>query len=80
MSELYFSRRLDDARTLYVAPLSDRRIEASGQDVPDPSGYFLFKLVGLKILEKLRLSRKWCRKKRRGGSVICWEWYNTPEA
>jgi len=46
MSEFYFSRQLDETRTLCVAPLSDRRIEASGQDVPNPSGYFLFETRG----------------------------------
>ena len=46
MSEFYFSRSLGDARTLCVAPLSDRRIESSGQDVPDTSGYFLFETRG----------------------------------
>lgn len=46
MSEYHFSRQLDRDRTLCVAPLSDRRIEASGQDIHDPSGYFLFETRG----------------------------------
>jgi hypothetical protein len=42
VSEYYFTAPLDNSRTLHIAPLTDRKIEASGQDIPDPSGYFLF--------------------------------------
>lgn len=42
MTEFYFSTNLDNNRTLHIAPLTDRLIAESGQDVPDPSGYFLF--------------------------------------
>jgi hypothetical protein len=46
MAEFYFSVNLDNHRTLCVAPLTDRRIAMSGQDVPDVSGYFLFEKRG----------------------------------
>lgn len=46
MSEYYFSVNLDNRRTLCVAPLTDRRIAMSGQDVADSSGYFLFEKRG----------------------------------
>lgn len=42
MDEFYFSVNLDNDRTLCLAPLTDRRIAMSGQEVMDPSGYFLF--------------------------------------
>lgn len=46
MDEYYFSVSLGADRTLFLAPLTNRRIEMSGQDVPDPSGYFLFEQQG----------------------------------
>lgn len=46
MSEYYFTARLDDKRTLVLAPLSDRRIEHSGQHLNDTSGYFLYEQHG----------------------------------
>jgi hypothetical protein len=46
MGEFYFSVRLDNRRTLCVAPLTDRRIAMSGQEIPDSSGYFLFEKRG----------------------------------
>jgi hypothetical protein len=46
MSEFYFSVNLDNHRTLCVAPLTDRRIAMSGQDIEDSSGYFLFERRG----------------------------------
>jgi len=42
MAEYYFSKNIGNNRTLCLAPLSDRLIAESGQDVPDPGGYFLF--------------------------------------
>ena len=42
MVEYYFSVSIGGNRTLHVAPLTDRRIAMSGQEVADPSGYFLF--------------------------------------
>ena len=46
MSEFYFSVNLDNHRTLCVAPLTDRRIAMSGQNIPDVGGYFLFERRG----------------------------------
>jgi hypothetical protein len=47
MPEYYFSKKIDSTTTLCIAPLSDRRIELSGEQVDDPSGYFLYKTMGL---------------------------------
>jgi hypothetical protein len=38
----YFSANLDNNRILCIAPLSNRRIEYSGERLDDVSGYFLF--------------------------------------
>ena len=46
MSEYYFSARIDSDTTLCIAPLTDRRIELSGEDLDDTSGYFLYELKG----------------------------------
>ena len=42
MAEFYFTAKRGNDSTLHIAPLTDRLIARSGQDVPDPSGYFLF--------------------------------------
>jgi hypothetical protein len=42
MAEYYFSVNIGNNRTLYIAPLTDRLIAESGQEVPDAGGYFLF--------------------------------------
>lgn len=46
MGEFYFSVPLGDKHALCVAPLSDRRLAMSGQEVADPSGYFLYERRG----------------------------------
>lgn len=46
MSEFYFSVSLDNDRTLCLAPLTDRKIAISGQEIADPSGYFLYETRG----------------------------------
>lgn len=46
MDEYYFSVTLDNERTLCLAPLSDRYLSMSGQEISDPSGYFLFEKRG----------------------------------
>ncbi len=38
----YFSRSLDNGSALFIAPLSDFDIEASGETVEDATGYFLY--------------------------------------
>lgn len=46
MEGLYFSARIGDGRTLCLAPITDRRLAMSTQDVNDASGYFLYELIG----------------------------------
>ena len=46
MDELYFSVNLDNERMLCLAPLTDRRIVMSGQELADTGGYFLFEKTG----------------------------------
>lgn len=46
MESFYLSKKLDDERLLCVAPLSNRNIALSGQEVDDASGYFLFEKRG----------------------------------
>jgi hypothetical protein len=42
MADFYFSVNIDNDRTLCVSALTDRKLAMSGQDIPDPSGYFLY--------------------------------------
>lgn len=42
MSEYYFSANVDNETTLCIAPLTEKRIEMSGQEIEDRSGYFLY--------------------------------------
>ena len=42
----HFSKNLDNDRTLCIAPLTDRLIARSGQELEDVSGYFLFSRRG----------------------------------
>ncbi|WP_075852407.1 hypothetical protein [Rhizobium hainanense] len=46
MDELYLSVNLADNRTIFLAPLTQRQIDASGDEVDDDSGYFLFERIG----------------------------------
>lgn len=46
MAEYYFSAQVDGDTTLCIAPLTDKRIELSGQSIDDPSGYFLYQVRG----------------------------------
>lgn len=46
MAEYYFSADVDDETTLCIAPITDRRIELSGEQIDDTSGYFLFETKG----------------------------------
>jgi len=55
MSGHYFSRNLDDDRTLYLAPLTDRDVERSGQEIADVSGYFLFESCRSDILGRVEI-------------------------
>jgi hypothetical protein len=42
MAEHYFSTNLDNETTLCIAPLTNRRLAISGQEITDSSGYFLY--------------------------------------
>jgi hypothetical protein len=46
MDDCYFSAEIGNEKTLFVAPLTDRRINMSGQSIADPSGYFLYEQRG----------------------------------
>lgn len=46
MAEFYFSAKVDAETTLCIAPLTSKRIELSGQEIEDPSGYFLYETTG----------------------------------
>lgn len=46
MGDLYFSVNLDGDRTLCLAPLTDRRLSMSVQEIDDTSGYFLYEQQG----------------------------------
>ena len=46
MQEYYFSVNLDSNRLLCLAPLTERRLFASGQDIVDTGGYFLYEQAG----------------------------------
>jgi hypothetical protein len=46
MTEYYFSADIGDGTTLCIAPISDRRLELSGENIDDKSGYFLFETKG----------------------------------
>lgn len=46
MDDLYFSVSLADNHTLCLAPLTDRRLAMSGQEIDDTSGYFLYSQRG----------------------------------
>lgn len=45
MPQFYFSVNRDNRTRACIAPLSNRLIERSGQQIDDPSGYFLFELT-----------------------------------
>lgn len=46
MAQYYFSAELEDNRTLYLSPLTDRWIALSGEELADTSGYFLYEKCG----------------------------------
>jgi hypothetical protein len=46
MSEYYFSTQTDSETVLCIAPITDKRIELSGEDIGDSSGYFLYETKG----------------------------------
>ncbi len=46
MSEYYFSAKIDSETTLCIAPITNKRVELSGQEIEDRSGYFLYQTKG----------------------------------
>ncbi|MCF2524238.1 hypothetical protein [Bradyrhizobium sp. G127] len=46
MSDFYFSAQVDDETTICIAPITERRVELSGEEIEDKSGYFLFETKG----------------------------------
>jgi hypothetical protein len=46
MPEYYFSAKIDSDTTLCIAPITDKRVELSGEQIEDRSGYFLYQTKG----------------------------------
>ena len=46
MAEYYFSTQLDSETTLCIAPMTDHRMELSGEEIENASGYFLYATRG----------------------------------
>lgn len=46
MSDFYFSAKVDEETTICIAPITERRVELSGEEINDKSGYFLFETKG----------------------------------
>jgi hypothetical protein len=44
VTDFYYSVNLGNSITLCIAPITDSRIEQSGQELLDTSGYFLFQI------------------------------------
>jgi hypothetical protein len=55
MTEYYFSKEIDSETSLCIAPLTDKRIELSGETIDDPSGYFLYEVKGNGELYDVRI-------------------------
>lgn len=55
MSDCYFSAEIGDQTTLYLSPLTERRISMSGETIPDPSGYFLYEQRGVGDFAELEI-------------------------
>ncbi len=55
MDEYYFSADLVDNRRLRLAPLTDRHIAMCGDEIEDPSGYYLFEIHGTGSTERVEV-------------------------
>lgn len=42
MDEIYLAKEIGPNRLLCLAPLTNRQLACADQDVPDPSGHYLF--------------------------------------
>jgi len=58
MAEYYFSKKIDKETSLCIAPLTDKRIELSGETIDDPSGYFLYEVRGRGEPDEVRILAK----------------------
>ena len=56
MAEYYFSAKTDMETTLCIAPITDKRIELSGEEIEDRSGYFLYQIKGARRSKRDRNS------------------------
>ncbi|MBP2230792.1 hypothetical protein J2847_004101 [Azospirillum agricola] len=55
MEGYYFSTNIDNDRVLCLSPLSNRKIELSGQELADTSGYFLYEQRGSDELQSIEI-------------------------
>lgn len=46
MGLFFFSAKIDEERTLFLAPLTERRKQHAGQRLDETSGYFLYEMHG----------------------------------
>jgi hypothetical protein len=71
----YFSMNLCNDTTLCIAPLSNRKIEESGQAVGDTSGYFLYEtnrtdgMPNVRIIARLLSEDAACELSQRLGMI-----------
>lgn len=55
MDEYYFTKVLDDTRTLCLAPLTSRRKAFADIEIEDDSGYFLYEKLGTGDAAEVRI-------------------------
>lgn len=55
MEGFYFSARLDDERTLCLAPITERRLAMASEPVSDPSGYYLYEMQGSGVSARVEI-------------------------
>lgn len=55
MGEQFYSVNLDEDRMLIIAPLTDQSISACGDEIDDPSGYFLYEKRRSDPLERVEI-------------------------
>lgn len=59
MAQFFFSRKMEDGKTLCLAPLTERLLLHCADEIEDPSGYFLFErlergnLIDIEILARV---------------------------
>lgn len=55
MAEFYLSVQTPDNRLLCIAPLTDRTVAASGQQIADQSGYFLYEKSAAGLADEVHI-------------------------